>query len=500
MATFRKNKKPLRIPKRKTSVRKIVSSSKSTVQAKAESVSKPKQAKEPAIQETPKVLPKVEKLPIQPKEDSPIRSVLSESGDNEMIEEAEVQIQEIDRMIANASKRLEELAIAGEETVMVKDEPISYDGVSSEAEHLQLLHEELKNSQRKSMKMAHEIDLLKAEFDHEKTELEKTVRELRKELHRTAPIQDNKFFSLSKDLRDAVSAIEELTHKPQDVTVDLEEVAAEPVKTVEVMEEEKPPAALASEEEGDHESKKRIVQRNTENEELPKKTVKKEAEAEKPKKAGSKKKKLLITGGVAVVLILILSGVITTQFMGEAKVDQSLVEEYLQAGGGTVAGVQSAAGDGEGGTIAPQVDPAQAEVSIDATIWESYSDSTLGVQLQYPINASRVTKTDSNATFERKTGFIFRVQRVETDLKIKEYWEQIQATNLDYAVTETTFSGRDALHLKLEDEADFPGDRYLVKSGEVIFDVWYATPSDKFDADDIKRVQQMLNTLSFISD
>ena len=44
---------------------------------------------------------------------------------------------------------------------------------------------------------------------------------------------------------------------------------------------------------------------------------------------------------------------------------------------------------------------------------------------------------------------------------------------------------------------DYPGNRYLVKEGNFLYDIWYATQGDAFAADDIRRAKYMLDTVSF---
>ena len=67
---------------------------------------------------------------------------------------------------------------------------------------------------------------------------------------------------------------------------------------------------------------------------------------------------------------------------------------------------------------------------------------------------------------------------------------------LQYKDSESTFKNNEALFLELEEASQFPGNRYLVKKEEVIYDIWYATKSEKFEEDDIKRAKYMLDSVS----
>jgi hypothetical protein len=87
---------------------------------------------------------------------------------------------------------------------------------------------------------------------------------------------------------------------------------------------------------------------------------------------------------------------------------------------------------------------------------------------------------------------------IETGLDLQVYWDQVKATNYDYAVKEVEFKSYKALHLTLQEEADYPGNKYLVKVDDTIYDVWYATESKKFSADDIKRVDHMIRNIDFL--
>lgn len=394
---------------------------------------------------------------------------------------------------------------------LITEEPEVYNGISSTQEQIQLLEAELNNSHKLAQRMAHEIELLKAEFEEEKKELEENIHKLRKELHRTAPIEDNKFFSLSKDLRDAVQSLESLTNSPAKVEVDLHtldnplpppEIIPQKLVTKSLPDDSKelpPPPAITVE---------------------PSQSIS-PTEPEKPKsekdtkRSLTKKKKIAITSASAVVVMLVFSALISGQLFGEADVDQKLVAQYLE-NSGEVAGTQTDTKPPpdsvriptqtiqDPNTIITQkgkemADASQTNVSFEETIWETFSDNSLGVRVKYPLNAVKLNKTESNVTFQRKDGYIFKIQRIETGLDLEEYWKQIQATSLKHASSNTTFAGKEALLLELQETTPYPGNRYLVKLDTAIIDIWFATASSKFEADDIKRVGEMLKSVIFLA-
>jgi hypothetical protein len=131
-------------------------------------------------------------------------------------------------------------------------------------------------------------------------------------------------------------------------------------------------------------------------------------------------------------------------------------------------------------------------------LWDAFKDPTIGVEVNYPKNAVNVVKTETSLTFLRKNGYIFKIQVYETALDVAEYWKSIKANSLNYKVKETTFREETALFLELEDIAEYPGDRYLVKRGDFVYDVWYATYSKTLSDDDVKRVEIMLNSFKFL--
>jgi hypothetical protein len=205
-----------------------------------------------------------------------------------------------------------------------------------------------------------------------------------------------------------------------------------------------------------------------------------------------KEKKLLITGAAA-VMVLFVGGLVSWRFTAAPKVDQKLVSSYL-AKTGQVQGVQTQAAN------APGTANKDADLPYEQTKWEQFNDPILGVALTFPANLITKTATETSITFLRKEGYIFKVQRVKTSQTVDEYWEQIKNLGFKYTSSPAKWKNKDALLLTMEDTSDYPGNRYLIKNGDSIFEVWYAVPGGKFSNDDIKRSERMLDSVSFQND
>jgi len=369
------------------------------------------------------------------------------------------------------------------------DEVEAFDGVSDLSEQKELYTEAIDYERKKKKVIEEQVKLLEIEHQKEKHVLEQEIRNLKNELHRTSPIQNNKFFSLSKDLRDAVADIEKIAAfegidlaravvKPSEVKV--VPLAADAIQQIPYQASSVPtpppaplvptPAPAATPEE----KKPDVVKppEQVEKKELP-------------------KQKMMITGAVATVLLLVVGSVAVSGFLKKPAVDPKIVNKYM---------TEQAAGQVQGATTGDanqqEVDPSQSNVTFEESVWSEFKDVQFGVLLQYPKNAVKAIRTDSNITFIRKTGYLFKIQRIETSLTAEEYWKQIKATSLNYTSTADKFKNKPALKLELEDMTDYPGDRYLVKDGDFIYDIWYATPSNNFSKDDIQRTEKMLASLS----
>jgi hypothetical protein len=487
MPQFRKNNRPLHQPQRK----------------RRRQISMPEESQKIEISKSVKI-PLRTNANTEPKtksEDSPAlpigtpRERLTDARTEKLPEGAGVEtslpeVQSIERMIDKLASTLE--TEPADEVQTTTEDPQHFDGISSKHEHLQLLEEELKASHKHSQKLQHEIELLKAEFDAEKKSLEKNISELRRELHRTAPIEDSKFFTLSRELRDAITAIEDLNQPIEDVDVDLNSISQEETAEPSVLK------TLTKDTE-DIQPVNKTVKRNESisvTKATPQITVEKKSKI-------SGKKKLLMSGASATAIVFLLAYVGYSQLVAEPEVDDKIVSEYLQ--GGSVAGAESNEGhatDQEPHLTSDQtitmIDNSQKEVSFSDTVWDMFVDEDFGVRLQYPVNTVKLNKTDSSITFQRKNGYIFKIQQVNTALELPEYWKQISANNLEHIVEESTLGNYEALHLILQEETEYPGNRYLVKDEDKILDIWYATPSSAFDGDDVARAEKMLKSFTLL--
>jgi hypothetical protein len=272
--------------------------------------------------------------------------------------------------------------------------------------------------------------------------------------------------------------------------------------------DQKPAAKTKTPEVPSTTSKKMVKKPKDHSSENKKKDDATDQKKEKPKK--KKAKKLLITGAAAAVATIFVSTAASTQVLRPAKVDDQLVQDYLSAQSGQVQGAQTENETTTGLNQSPEerqveqlresaeekISKVQQDISFETTEWETFNDAMFGILLEYPKNAVKIIKTDSSATFIRKTGYIFKIQRIETALELDEYWKQIKATSLEYQVEETSFKNMKALFLQLKDISNYPGNRYLIKSSDFIYDIWYASPSDKFTDDDIKRAKYMLDSVT----
>jgi hypothetical protein len=446
--------------------------------------------KPPLRQTNPKSLDESEKVgpaypmpdlirKLQPPDREPEILSTTEPVATDVLPNAETQIAEIQRLIRDTSHKIHETRVPDPVHTYhdsMVDTPEAFDGVSTQSEKLKLLEEQLMSENRRARKLEHEISLMRAEFEEEKRNLEHMIKDLKQELHRTAPLHDNKFFSLSKELRSAMDEIS-IISKPG-----LEFDPSLPTQVSPIIKEQTPappPQAEAA-------PPGRTV------------TMADIEQQAKAKKNGDKqvknKKRAMITGVVAVTVIMLLTGTAGFTYFNKPAVDPLLVQEYLTKQGGSVAGAQTVSDP----DAVPTPNPGSALIPINQTVWETLTDPIFGIELQYPKNAVVLNRTDSNITFLRDSGYLFKLQQIETSLALEDYWEQIKATTLDYTVEKTSFKKNKALHLTLEGISEFPGNRYLIASGDFIYDVWYASESEKFTEDDIKRVQKMLESLTFL--
>lgn len=383
-----------------------------------------------------------------------------------------------------------------ENAVFEDEEEIQeFDGISDTEEQKELYSEAIDYERKKAKAIQEHLKMLEKEREDERKALEQEIKKLKHELHRTVPIQDNKFFSLSKQLRDAVKEIETIASQEG---ISLDQIR---LSSTTAPQETKPEASpIFSAQPKVETMPLKPVQPEKKVEVQPAKAEETSQQEPEEAKKSLPKKKMLITGATAIVILMIISGTIIKTITSEPTVDEDLVKQYLSTQTGQVQGAQTAnsTDPAQAQNQSAKVDPSQSEVTFEESVWEEFNDPSFGVVLQYPKNAVKPIRTESNITFIRKTGYLFKVQRIETALTLEEYWKQIKATSLNYTVTEDKFKGKPALKLELEDLADYPGDRFLVKEGNFIYDIWYATPSNSFIKDDVMRAEKMLASLSIL--
>ena len=385
---------------------------------------------------------------------------------------------EIEHTIKSAVSRLSKLnsqAVADKTTPQsVTPTPEVFNGVSSRDEATALHDQEVVAYQKKAARLQHEFDMLKQEFDSEKTKLEHTVRELKQELHRTAPLHDNKFFSLSKDLRTALEEIEGMvdpTFKPED----LEAVPTAPPLASAPGQPPRLPVmpSLAGPPPAPGQSPPTASATTQDQTKLAKKI---------------KEKKLLISG-VALLFILVSGAIVSYNLVKKPKVDQALVDNYLQQQG-QIQGATTPQRD-QGDKNAP-------DTPYENTDWKTIDDPFFGLAFEYPANVIERQRNGNGMAFLRKDGYLFKFQHVPTSDTLQDYWAKNKENGLSYNVEEITFKSRPTLFLELKDQADYPGNRFLVKLSDGILDIWYAIENSHFSGDDIKRAQHMVDTIRFL--
>lgn len=359
------------------------------------------------------------------------------------------------------------------------------------------LEKELGAAFKREQKLEKELLEIKEHIGKEKTGVDQQLQELKKEVEAAPTPQNNKFTSLSEELGDIVKAMNSLVDEQNGTD---NEAASQ--EKLDKQEESKEKKESKDNEANNQETTSKDTKANSNNE---KKNI---------EKTPKNKKKLII---IAVAGLIILGGIgfAVIKFMGgSSSVDPDLMNEYLpgetvQEQSETTSDTGEATSQDQTAETNPEVqgasisladrrDAAQSDISYSETRWETHKDPKFGLSFDYPINVADVVRTDMSITVLRKTGYIFKVQRIETAQELNDYWTQVKARSLRYKVQDTTFREYPALFLELEDITEYPGDRYLVKRDDMIYDIWYATASKSLSDEDAKRVDIMLNSFKFI--
>lgn len=396
------------------------------------------------------------------------------------------EISALKRLIEQTSSKLEQLEQKAQFSTPQpeKEDPEVFNGIDTDEEQDELIQAQLTKLQKENSRLKHQLKILQDEFTKEKTALEKQTRELKRELHRTTPIHDNKLFSLSKELKKAVQDIQLISDS------DVDYVTPPPITILSAdSQETSTPVQKPS---NSKEAEPSSQPKKTKTIKLDSSETSKDNKSPK-KKAKGKDKKLLITGG-AVIALLFLGGVASFQFARKPKVNQELIDDYL-ANNGQIQGVQdtqrkhSSYQDVDKNKIQP----------FDETRWEDLKITNMGIRIKYPIELVEHVHTQTSITFLRKDSYILKITKHSTDQSLEDFWEEIKDKGLKYTATPQEFHGREALLLTLEETTTYPGNKYLIKGyGEEIYELWFATNDPIYSEDDIKRAQYMLDSFAIL--
>ena len=391
---------------------------------------------------------------------------------------------EIGQLISRASQKISRLEQA-KAKYLPDNSQDSFDGVNSQEEDLLLLKEQLRHTESKAKELELELEKLKENHSSEKEHLEKSIKLLKTELKVNSPLPKNKIFTFSKEIKEAVEEIKSLTSSENTQT----QTVLPPTTNLPMIPETSQPSvetpqtgpepSIETLSKSDADIHNNIDPQNSLN------SVSKN-QISKTKKI-PKRKKLMILGGI-ILVILTASGAVGISLTNKPKVNQELVNQYLQ-NTGQVQGAQSKAAESQ------NKGDKKLDVPLEATVWETYKDPIMGIQFQYPANVTEKLMSQSSITLLRKDGHLFKLQQINSSDDLKTYWESIKSIGLEYEAKETMFKNHKALFLQLKDTTEYPGDRYLIKIKDSIFDIWFATKSDAFKPEDYDRVQKIIDSL-----
>lgn len=414
------------------------------------------------------------------------------------------EISRISEMITQASTRLKELEEQKrmEEEARLQappDEEIDDFNGPDEDEEREMLREQIEHYRAQNQRLKSELKQLKAEFDKERETLKKDINRIRKDVDRPQPVGDNKFFSFTDELKEAIKAIETLKDpdfKPIATEVvikadevppvtqpsQLTQVSTQPAHVIGTFDQSQISVNPQAATNPGQPTSEPIAQAAPKPEPTPE---------QKQKKV--KEKKLLATG-VTVLVVLFGGGVLSYMLTSTPKVDSRLVEEYLENNSTQVLGAQSPTAHVPDGIVADK----NSDAAYDATEWAKYEDVVMGIRLNYPANVTERLHTSNSITFMRKDSYIFKITKHKTDLDLASYWEQNKDKGIAYTAEPAKLSNREALYLQLQEIVQYPGDRYLIEYNDAIYDVWFATDPQVFGADDIQRAKDMVDSVQFI--
>lgn len=415
------------------------------------------------------------------------------------------------------------------------------------SQDLERLEKGMEKSARKDKEISQDIEEIREQFEKEKEKMEKTIHVLKKEIEHQQPINENKFFTISRELKSITEAMNQLLASDvldanktpilqPNITTDTSQQPIKPTlsEQVKLISGNQNTTIVNSQSNVSNKSDDASQggdKKNNQEINIPLAETKSPADQGKnpipaddsksrntsPKAKRKLPKPLLIIATTLLIMGLI-GGFTWYSFNKKAEVNEQLVQQYLPSDAKTpipttqtqeekkINESTNQNDNAENNKATPQVKGAsddkyaqsQADVPYSQTIWDTFKDPAIGIELNYPQNTVNVVKTESSLTFLRKNGYIFKIQIYETAFDIEEYWKSVKANNLNYNAKKTTFRDEPALFLELEDITEFPGDRYVVKRGDFVYDIWYATYSKNLADDDIKRIDIMLNSLKFL--
>lgn len=402
-----------------------------------------------------------------------------------------------------------------------------------QAEETDFINRQLDNSIEQKGELAKKLAKLKEQYEEEKRLMQSEINTLRKDLHRTEPISHNKFFSISKELSDVVREMDKLVNSENFTTeITVPESTINNFSKVEPqrLDFSTPTPSPAIITQTSNQTQTIIPEENKIPEDTPKETPPQvpipadqvssaspvlSAPSNNPSvKTKRKIPKIFVILGSTFAIIALLAGIVWFSVSKKTDVSQQLLQEYLpqdakpsleqdlekkieQSISDNLNPSETPPGETKGASDTKYAE-SQADVPFSDTYWDTVTNPNLGITLNFPKNTVNMINTETSTTFIRKNGYIFKVQLIESALTVEEYWKLIKASSLNYKVKETTFRNYPALFLELEDFSEYPGDRYLVKKGDFIYDIWYATYNKNLSDEDAKRIDIMLNSFKFI--
>lgn len=418
-------------------------------------------------------------------------------------------------------------------TVYHEDEDPYQSAHDPEPDRYSLLEKELAHAIKKDDRFKDELKAMREEFEAEKKDLLKTIKALKQDVTGQKEQTPNKLLGISQELQQVVQAMDQLIQSealhPQPAPNPVVPAGTEGTPSPQPLPVVTPsaPVLTPTPSAPTPEATPTPTPAPLPTPEVTPAGAPPSGVPTSPPTVQTKRKipipKPILVLGSTLLIVGAIGGGIWFFLNRETSVDTALLQEYLPSPSAASQPTQPQAQEEEkkietSPSDAPQVSntPAsstapepqtkgvsdqqysesQAEVPFEQTKWETMRHP-LGFSMDYPGNAVNMIRTETSITFIRKTGYIFKIQFIETALSVDEYWKLIKASSLSYKVNEMKFQDLDALFLELQDISDYPGNRYLVKRGDYVYDIWYATTSRTLSNEDAKRIEMMLKSFKF---